>query len=50
MPQVGFRPTIPALERAKTFHASDCAATAIGIVSIDNYILIKVGYIFFKKS
>jgi hypothetical protein len=30
MPQVGFEPTIPAFERAKTFHALDCAATGIG--------------------
>jgi formylmethanofuran dehydrogenase subunit E len=30
MPRVGFEPTIPVFERAKTFHALDCAATAIG--------------------
>jgi hypothetical protein len=30
MPRVGFEPTIPAFERAKTVHALDCAATAIG--------------------
>jgi hypothetical protein len=30
MPSVGFEPTIPALERAKTLHASDRAATVIG--------------------
>jgi hypothetical protein len=30
MPRVGFEPTIPAFERAKTVHALDCAATVIG--------------------
>jgi hypothetical protein len=30
MPVVGFEPTIPAFERAKTVHALDCAATVIG--------------------
>jgi hypothetical protein len=25
MPQVGFEPTIPVFERAKTVHALDCA-------------------------
>jgi hypothetical protein len=30
MPRVGFGPTIPAFERAKTFHALDRAATVIG--------------------
>jgi hypothetical protein len=30
MPWVGFEPTIPAFVRAKTFHALDCAATAMG--------------------
>jgi hypothetical protein len=29
MPRVGYEPTIPAFERAKTFHASDRAATVI---------------------
>jgi hypothetical protein len=32
MPQVGFELTIPAFERAKTFYASDHAATEIGYV------------------
>jgi hypothetical protein len=31
MPRVGFEPTIPASERAKTVHALDCAAIAIGV-------------------
>jgi hypothetical protein len=30
MPSVGFEPTIPVFERAKTVHASDRAATVIG--------------------
>jgi hypothetical protein len=30
---VGFEPTIPAFEKAKTVHASDRAATVIGILS-----------------
>jgi hypothetical protein len=30
MPRLGFEPTIPVLERAKTVHALDRAATVIG--------------------
>jgi hypothetical protein len=30
MPRVGFEPTIPVFERAKTNHALDHAATVIG--------------------
>jgi hypothetical protein len=30
MPRVGFQPKIPEFERAKIFHALDCAATVIG--------------------
>jgi hypothetical protein len=30
MPRVGFEPTISVFEQAKTFHASDKAATVIG--------------------
>jgi hypothetical protein len=33
MPWVGFEPTIPALERAKTIHALDRAATLIGFLA-----------------
>jgi hypothetical protein len=33
MSDVGFEPTIPAFERAKTVHALDRAATVIGIAS-----------------
>jgi hypothetical protein len=32
MPWVGFEPTIPGFEEAKTVHALDCAATSIGVV------------------
>jgi hypothetical protein len=31
MPQVGFEPTMPVFERAKTVHALDRAATLIGL-------------------
>jgi hypothetical protein len=31
IPQVGFEPKIPMFERAKTVHALDRAATAIGL-------------------
>jgi hypothetical protein len=40
MPRVGFEPTIPAFEWAKTVHDLDRAATVIGIINIrteDNY-------------
>jgi hypothetical protein len=30
MPRVGFEPTIPVFERAKTVHALNCAATVAG--------------------
>jgi hypothetical protein len=30
MPSVGFEPTIPAFERAKTVHALDRTATVLG--------------------
>jgi hypothetical protein len=33
MPRVGFEPTIPVFERAKTVHALDCVAIVIGIPS-----------------
>jgi hypothetical protein len=32
MPQVGFEPTIPVFERAKTVHALDGAANVIGVI------------------
>jgi hypothetical protein len=34
MPRVGFEPTIPMFERAKTVHALDRAATVIGYYSV----------------
>jgi hypothetical protein len=34
MPQVGFEPTIPVFEPAKTFHALGRAATVIGNINI----------------
>jgi hypothetical protein len=34
MPLAGFEPTIPVLKRAKTFHASDRAATVTGNLSL----------------
>jgi hypothetical protein len=44
MPWVGFEPTIPAFERAKTIHALDCATTVIGHylwVSLRNFAVQK---------
>jgi hypothetical protein len=41
MPQVGLEPTIPALERAKTGHALDRAATVFGTLRIW-YIVIQL--------
>jgi hypothetical protein len=40
MPRVGFEPTIPVLERAKTVHGLDRAATVIGQI----YLLLYVVY------
>jgi hypothetical protein len=37
MPRVGFEPTIPAFERAKTVHALDLAATVIGCEGVYTY-------------
>jgi hypothetical protein len=37
MPLVGFEPTIPAFERAKTFHALNRAATVISEFSVVIY-------------
>jgi hypothetical protein len=34
MPRVGFEPTIPVFERAKTVHALDRAAAVIGVLNI----------------
>jgi hypothetical protein len=35
MPWVGFEPTIPAFERAKTVHVLDRAATVFGVIAIE---------------
>jgi hypothetical protein len=40
MPLVGFEPTIPASEWAKTVHALDCATTVTGFPSL--YVLRKI--------
>jgi hypothetical protein len=37
MPGVGLEPTIQAFERAKTFHASDRAATVIGFKFVHSH-------------
>jgi hypothetical protein len=34
MPRVGFEPTIPVFERAKTFHALDRAATVVSLRNV----------------
>jgi hypothetical protein len=41
MPRVGFEPTIPVFQRAKTVHASDLAATVIGHTSHINIYISK---------
>jgi hypothetical protein len=38
MPWVGYKPTIPASERAKTVHASDRSATMTGVWRLDMHI------------
>jgi hypothetical protein len=48
MPYVGFEPTIPACERAKTVHALDCSAIVTGnkVIKPENgnfYICRKAG-------
>jgi hypothetical protein len=40
MPWVGFEPTIPVFERAKTFHALDRVATEIGFVLVSRAFLV----------
>jgi hypothetical protein len=40
MPDVGFKPTIPVFERAKTVHALDRAGTAIGLNSIYSLLIV----------
>jgi hypothetical protein len=38
MPRVGFEPTTPVLEQAKTVHALDSAATVIDMFLLSNYL------------
>jgi hypothetical protein len=45
MPQVGFQPTIPVFERARTVHALDRASTAIGKDSLTS-ITLKQAHIY----
>jgi hypothetical protein len=37
MPLVGFEPTIPVFERAKTVYALDRAAPVVGFLYLSNY-------------
>jgi hypothetical protein len=45
MPWVGFEPTIPVLERAKTFHILDRAATVIGTSGLIIIIIINCKWV-----
>jgi hypothetical protein len=38
MPQVGFEPTIPVFERAKTVHSVDRVATVTGVPTLQRTI------------
>jgi hypothetical protein len=38
MPRVGFEPTIPVFEGAKTVHASDRTVTVIGHMAVSKFI------------
>jgi hypothetical protein len=49
MPLVGFEPTIPAFERAKTFHALDRAATVIGSDLLGRYLISFSGITLLKR-
>jgi hypothetical protein len=44
MPWVGFEPTVPASERAKTVHALDRSATVTGFLPLQVNILTPPGY------
>jgi hypothetical protein len=41
MPQVGFEPTIPVFERAKTFHALDYLTTVIGYHNLHSHVKLR---------
>jgi hypothetical protein len=50
MPRVGFEPTIPVFERAKTDHARDRAATVIGTeTNYKHFTIYNTNYNNFKK-
>jgi hypothetical protein len=42
MPEVGFEPTIPVFERAKTVHALDSTATVIGITTTGSKTIVGI--------
>jgi hypothetical protein len=46
MPRVGFEPTIPVLERAKTVRVLDRAATGIGVSNCSSRIILESKFIF----
>jgi hypothetical protein len=52
MPQVGFEPTIPVFERAKTVHSLDCAAAVIGIkcLFILHFYIQEIGKFYISKE
>jgi hypothetical protein len=50
MPSVGFEPTIPVFERAKTIYALDRAATVIGMVLVYEYSSHRVLLLDIKNS
>jgi hypothetical protein len=61
MPWVGFEPTIPAFEQAKTFHALDRAANVMGIdlttvsqrsqrIRTQMIMEFSVGYVFYREQ
>jgi hypothetical protein len=47
MPQVGFEPTIPVFERAKTVHAFDHAPIVIGSPKYHSFLFVRVGFVYF---
>jgi hypothetical protein len=50
MPRVGFEPTIQVLERAKTVHALDGAATVIGCLISSRRNMCGYAYVFFTPE
>jgi hypothetical protein len=45
MPRLGFEPTIPVFERAKTVHALDRAVTVIGGVDVQIHIFLTTAVV-----